>query len=137
MKTKENKAILKQGNLEQKVHVIGYRKDVLNIVASCDAFVLPSIKGESITKSVIEAMVLNVTPVISDIRGNVELVNHSENGLVFPSKNVSAIRDCILQLYTDRDFCKRLGINAHNHIKNRLNHEQAVEKMAQFYLDLV
>lgn len=136
METKENLRIIKNGKLKQKVHLIGFRKDVLNIVASCDAFILPSIKGESITKSVIEAMVLNVTPIISDIRGNVELVNHGENGLIFPSKNISAIRDCILQVYNDRDSCQKMGKQAHQHIKNKLNHEQAVEKMKQFYLEL-
>ena len=47
---------------------------MLNIVSACDAFVLSSLFGESITKSVIEAMSLSKTAVITDIPGNKELL---------------------------------------------------------------
>ena len=58
MKTRENITILKEAGCQDRVHFLGFRKDVLNIVAACDVFVLSSLFGESITKSVIEAMSL-------------------------------------------------------------------------------
>lgn len=110
---------------------------MLRIVAACDAFILPSIKGESITKSVIEAMALGVTPIISDIRGNVELVENEKSGLVFPSKNVSAIAQCIMQAYNHRENNVEMGKNAQNRIKNKLNHSRALRELKVFYDQLV
>jgi glycosyltransferase involved in cell wall biosynthesis len=136
MDSEENLKIINQGNAKEKVHLLGFRKDVLNIVAACDVFTLSSIKGESITKSVIEAMSLGVTPVISDIPGNIELVADNESGLVFPSKNSRALSQAILKLYEDRDLCKRLGQNAKRRIANVLNHEQTLNKTKKLFEEL-
>ena len=54
MKTRENTTILKDAGCQDRVHFLGFRKDVLNIVAASNVFVLSSLFGESITKSVIE-----------------------------------------------------------------------------------
>lgn len=133
MDTKQNLEIIRKGNVETKVHFLGFRPNVLPIVAACDVFVLPSITGESITKSVIEAMSLAVTPVISDIRGNVELVEHGKSGLVFASKNVEAIAHCLLTLNNDREACKNMGYQAQVRIKNELNSKNAIAEVKRLY----
>lgn len=137
METKKNLSLIHDGKLSRKVHLMGYRKDVLRIVSACDAFILPSIKGESITKSVIEAMALQITPIISNIRGNVELVENGESGLIFPSKNIPAITECMMQAYNDPANNTRMGINAQNRIKNELSHSRALLELKEFYDHLV
>ena len=137
MDTPENLAILKKGTKEERVHFTGFRNDVLNIVAASDVFVLPSIKGESITKSVIESMSLGTPAIISDIPGNVELVEDGKSGLVFPSKNSNALSVAILKLYNDRELCNRLGNNARKHIAENLSNIQTIEKTAQLYQQLL
>ncbi len=137
MDTKENLRIIQHGNMKDNVHFLGFRTDVLNIVAACDAFVLPSIKGESITKSVIEAMSLGVTPVISDIPGNIELVADNVSGLVFPSKDSRALSEAILKLYNDRELCRRLGQHAKKRITNELSHEKTLIKTQALFEELV
>jgi glycosyltransferase involved in cell wall biosynthesis len=133
MDTSENLAILQKGKTANRVHFTGFRNDVLNIVAASDVFVLPSIKGESITKSVIESMSLGTPAIISDIPGNIELVEDGVSGLVFPSKNSNALSVAILKLYNDREFCNKLGINARKHIAENLSNTQTIEKTAQLY----
>lgn len=133
MDTKQNLEVIKKGNIGTKVHFLGFRPNVLPIVAACDVFVLPSITGESITKSVIEAMSLAVTPVISDIRGNVELVEDGKSGLVFTSKNVEAIAHCLFTLNNDREACKNMGHQAQTRIKNVLNSKNAIAGMQLLY----
>lgn len=119
-----------------RIHLLGFRKDVLNITASCDVFVLSSIKGESITKSVIEAMSLSVAPLITDIPGNKELVVHEESGIVVPSKNPKALADAMLRLYNNRDFVKKLEENAFHRIQSFLTTERTIEEYDVFYRDL-
>jgi len=137
MDTKQNLAILKRGAYADKVHFLGFRRDVLNVEAACDLFVLPSITGESITKSVIEAMALGVGAIISDIRGNVELVEDGVNGLVFPSKNSRALADAILRVHHDRSLVQQFGEASKRRVAEVLNNEQTVTKTKKLYEDLV
>lgn len=137
MDTKENLAILKKGGMLDRVHFIGFRDNALNIVAACDAFVLSSITGESITKSVIEAMSLGVPPIITDIPGNVELVQHGESGLVTRTKKPSSMADAINRIYEDPIFCKQLGANAKKRVLTHLNTEQTVLKTKEMYENLL
>jgi glycosyltransferase involved in cell wall biosynthesis len=129
--------IIHSGANADRVHLLGFRTNVLNIVKSCDVFVLSSLFGESITKSVIEAMSLEVTPVITDIPGNVELVNHGENGLVVRSKNPGDITKAVMQLYNDRELCRKMGVKSREHIAKNLNTEQTVLKTKQMYEDMM
>ncbi len=137
MDSNEYKSLLKKEGKSDSVHFMGFRKDVLNIVAGCDVFVLPSIYGESITKSVIEAMSLGIAPIISSISGNKELVVDGESGLVFESKNSQELSDCIIKLYKDQSLSKKLGENARKRIKEHLNHEQTIQKVKALYEDLI
>lgn len=137
MQTKQNIEIIKQGDKSDKIHFLGFRKDVLNIVAASDVFVLPSIKGESITKSVIEAMSLGVAPVITDIPGNRELVIDEESGLVVPVRNVEKLSEAMIRLYFNPPFCKYLGINARCRIQNHINDQQTILKTRDLYHELL
>ncbi len=132
----ESMSILKNSPFKDHVHFLGFRKEALSIVKSCDIFLLTSIKGESITKSVIEAMSLGVAPVISDIIGNKELVIHEESGLIVPSKDSKGFATALSRLYKDRALLRKIKTNAPQRITTRLSHEQTVEKYEAFYQSL-
>ena len=136
MDTKENLEILKANENKSKVHFLGFRRDAINITASCDAFVLSSIMGESITKAVVEAMALAVPPIITDIPGNRELAIHNESGLVVPAKNHEHLKDAMVQMYRDVDLRKRLGDGAKKRIENELSYKTTISKMKALYEDL-
>jgi glycosyltransferase involved in cell wall biosynthesis len=133
----ENLKLANSGPNPEKIHFMGFQKDVLNLVAACDVFVLASIFGESITKSVIEAMSLGITPIITDIPGNTELVVNEESGLVVKSRNPVAIKDAVLKLYNDRQMCVEMGENARMRIANHLNYRHTILKVREMYEDLV
>lgn len=132
----ESMNILKGSPFKDHVHFLGFRKEALNIVKSCDIFLLTSIKGESITKSVIEAMSLGLAPVISDIIGNKELVVHEESGLIVASKDSKGFAEALTRLYENRDLLTKIKRNAPQRIATRLSHEQTVDKYEEFYNSL-
>lgn len=132
----ESITILKDSEFKRNVHFLGFRKDALSIVKSCDIFLLTSIKGESITKSVIEAMSLGVAPVISDIIGNKELVIQDESGLIVKSMDSKGFADALTRLYQDRDLLDKIKTNAPQRIATRLGHKQTVDKYESFYQSL-
>ena len=120
-----------------RIHLLGHRSDALNIVAASDVFALASIKGESITRAVQEAMALGVVPVITDIPGNKELVEHRISGLVVPPKDPQALADAFLLLYRDEELHHRLSAGALRHISTTLSHQRTVEGMKALYEELV
>ena len=136
MDTKANLRTIEAGNFSDKVHFFGYRDDVLNLVVASNVFVLPSIYGESITKSVLEAMALGIAPVITDIPGNVELVEHGVSGLVVPRKNPKALADAILKLYQNPEMCRQFGQKSKERIDTVLNSSLTIEKTIQVYREL-
>ena len=133
----ENLDIIKNAKKRDKIHVLGFRDDSLRIVKACDVFVSSSIKGESITKSVIEAMCLGTTPLITDIAGNKELHIKGADKLVVPAKNAKALADGMMFLYNNREQCKKWGKDAQKHIDQNVNHMDTVEKTYKMYMDLV
>ncbi|PID95158.1 MAG: glycosyl transferase family 1 [Bacteroidetes bacterium] len=133
MDNKENRSILNQSPNAHKVHFPGFRDDVLEIVAGSDLFVLPSIKGESITKSVIESMSLETPALITDIPGNRELLEHNVSGVVVRAKNSDDLTHAILALSQDKARCQELGKNAKKYIAKRLNHVRTIQQTAALY----
>jgi glycosyltransferase involved in cell wall biosynthesis len=136
MDSESNMDIIRKWGSEQHVHILGFRKNVLDIVAACDMFALSSIKRESITKAVIEAMSLGVAPVITDIPGNTELVEQGQSGLIVPPKDEKALAEAILQLYHDPSLKQTLGRGARAHIEQRLNTRRTVDEYQDLYTRL-
>lgn len=129
--------IIAQGNKQKQIRILGFRPDVLPIVKSCNSFVLSSIKGESITKSVIEAMSLELAPIITDIPGNVELIEHEQSGLIVKSKDSASLSAAMERLYLNRDLCELYGKNARIRIDSHLNTNQTILKTKKMYEDLL
>ncbi|MEX1000902.1 MAG: glycosyltransferase [Crocinitomicaceae bacterium] len=137
MDNDENLQIIRSGNYQDNIYTPGFHKNALGIVAASDVFVLPSIMGESITKSVIEAMSLEKAPIITDIAGNVELVEDGESGIVVPKKDPQALTDAIFKLYTDRGLCSKMAKQAKKRIETELSTEKTIQKVKSLYEDLL
>lgn len=136
MDTKENLTIIRKGKIEHKIHFTGFQDDPLGLVAGSDAFVLASLFGESITKSVLEAMSLGVAPIITDIPGNRELVVHGENGLVVKAKSPKSLADAIRQLWENRDLCHTFGKASQKRITTHLHTDLTIARYAVLFREL-
>ncbi|MCR5092901.1 MAG: glycosyltransferase [Lachnospiraceae bacterium] len=75
----EMKEWIIQRNLDNKIHMIGYRSDAAEIVGALDVY-LSTALFEGLPYSMIEAMRAGVPIVASDVVGNQELVRDGENG---------------------------------------------------------
>lgn len=118
------------------IHLSGYRKDVLEIVAACDTTVLPAVKREGLPKTVIESMALGVTPIVTDTGGSAELVRHGECGLVVPPGDPKALARAILELYKNPDVNRRMGAAARQRLATHFPLEASVAAHLRLYSDL-
>ncbi|HEY0741462.1 MAG TPA: glycosyltransferase family 4 protein [Chryseosolibacter sp.] len=136
MGTPEFKKLIEESPMRDRIHLLGHRKDILEVVKSADAFVLASIKGEAITKAVIEAMSLEVCPLITDIPGNVGLVENGVSGLVVPSKTPEALAEKMLFLSKNPHIAKQYGKAARVHIMKNFNTKDTAKKYDHLYQEL-
>ena len=129
--------LIEESPMRNRIHVTGWRKDVLSILASCDVFVLPSIGGEATTKSVIEAMSMGVAPIITDIYGNKGLLVHQESGLVVPPHDAQALADAIYFYYTHPELSHTHGDAAKLHIAKEFHIDRTVQETKALFQSLM
>lgn len=70
--------------VEEQVHLLGYRTDIIELNRSADAFCFPSVR-EGLSVSLMEAMACGCACVVSKIRGNVDLIDETGGRLFEPS----------------------------------------------------
>ncbi len=121
-----------------KVHFTGLRKDAAALMAGVDVYVLPSVKNkEGLPKTVIEAMVQGVPPVVTRAGGSPELVVDQESGIIIPSGDPQAISTAVLRLKNNAAERVQMGQKARERIAAEFKCEKTVEKTMAVYRELV
>ncbi|MHA6481488.1 glycosyltransferase family 4 protein [Paenibacillus sp. strain BS8-2] len=94
-------------NVQEQVHLLGYRNDINEIIQIADVFVFPSYR-EGLSVALMEAMAAKLPIICSKIRGNVDLVSNGEGGLLIEPNNIKGFKDAILSLYSNSEFKNRM-----------------------------
>lgn len=96
-------------NLSDRFHLLGFRKDILNVMASYDLLVLPSVTREASSTVLKQAASLGKPVVATDVGGTREVVAAGETGLIVPPGDVPALADAVLTLLRDPARAKTMG----------------------------
>lgn len=100
-----------------RLHLLGYRSDIAEIIAASDAFVFPSLQ-EGLPVAVMEAMACGLPVVASKIRGiDPDLIVDHESGLVLPETTPENIGHAVKELMSDPELGKWLAATAVNSIQ--------------------
>ncbi|HLO58104.1 MAG TPA: glycosyltransferase family 4 protein [Bacteroidales bacterium] len=131
-----NLEIIKSSPFKQNIHLLGFRKDVYELIAACDIYVQPSL-SESLCRSVMEAMCLGVPCVVSDAGGLVELIEDNKSGLVVKKGNARGITTAVESLVHNADLRKRFADEALKRMQNIFSVQNMVLNTVQFYKSIV
>jgi glycosyltransferase involved in cell wall biosynthesis len=85
--------------------------DTLATIADADVLVLNS-SYEGLSHLLIEAQMLKVPVVATNVGGNPELITHEENGLLVPPYDTGELTRAIKRMIEDREFAERLAAHA-------------------------
>lgn len=97
-----------QKQLGPRLVAVGYRADVADLLGAMDVFCLPSYR-EGMPRSIIEAMMMALPVVATNIRGSREEVVADETGFLVPVRNSAALIEALGRLITDPDLSRRMG----------------------------
>ena len=81
--------------------------------------------------ALLEAMACGVTPVVSDVGGNTEVVDDGDNGLIVPPKNAKRLAEKIEWCMSNPGELARMGTNA---VKT-INEKFSIERTAHEYIE--
>ncbi len=73
--------LAKEKGLESRCHFLGYRKDIKELLYASDAFIMAS-KREGLPRSTMEAMAAGLPCIVSNIRGNKDLIENGKGGFL-------------------------------------------------------
>ena len=131
MDTPYHTRLMRQSPLHENFHLMGFKKDVLKYLGACDALVLSSIRGEGLSKVIIEAMSTGVPVIATHIGGNPELVIHEQTGLLVPPRSSKSIAEAIISLKKNKHMEEKLAENARNHISSKFHINPTVKLINQ------
>lgn len=80
LKERLSKYVL-DNNLRENIHFLGYRDDVKELMKISDIFIMSSFR-EGLSRSIMEAMASGLPCIVSDIRGNRDLIKNEKGGFL-------------------------------------------------------
>ncbi len=122
--------------IEDRVHFLGHRTDVPEIMPHFDLLLLAS-SYEGLPNSVMEAMAAGVPVVATDIPGNRDLVVENVTGYLVPPGDRGAFAKCAQQILDDKELAQRLGAGGKQRIAEHFTIEKMVASHAELYRGLL
>jgi len=117
-----------------RVHFLGWRDDIDEIMPIFDILVLPSL-NEGMGRVLVEAMAAGKPIVASNVGGIPDLVQHGINGLLVPPGDEKALAAGIKQIIASPDKAESMGRQGRG-LCNRFSLEAMIEKIDGLYQDL-
>ncbi|MFJ3458069.1 glycosyltransferase [Scandinavium goeteborgense] len=93
----------------------GFRNNPFDYLSTFDAFVLAS-SSEGLPRVVLEAMLLGIPVIGSNVTGTAELIDHQRTGLLFSWSDSKTLAGHLSRVWQDAELRQTLANNAHQHV---------------------
>ena len=126
---------IKKNNLENNIKLLGYRRDIPQLMKISNIAVSTS-RREGLPVNVIESMISGLPDIVTNCRGNRELIKNGENGYIVELDNINDLKKNILELYENSELRLKMGKKSVNIVKPYLleNVINELEKVYEKYL---
>lgn len=121
--------------MQNDIHFLGYRKDISNLMIMSDIAVSSS-RREGLPVNVMEAMATGLPLVVSDVRGNHDLVLNGGNGYVVGIDDIEMFTSSIESLYKSQKLRNKFGEKSLELIKT-YSIENIMKEMGKIYKEYI
>jgi glycosyltransferase involved in cell wall biosynthesis len=128
---------IKEYNLEEKVIIIPFQKDITKFWNSIDIAVVPSTEPEPFGMVVIEAMLAKKPVVASNHGGPTEIVIDNETGFLFESSNEILLANAILKLVDNPNLRNSFGEKGYQRVLNTFSLESHVNHFEKIFYEML
>jgi glycosyltransferase involved in cell wall biosynthesis len=116
------------------VRFLGWRKNVLELMAAADIVVQPTLH-EAFSQVMIESMSMGRPLIMSEVSGVEDVIEHGRSGLIVPPRDSGALVQAILAL-AEPATAARIGAAAAARVRTLLAVEQIVPRFEAVYRDV-
>ncbi|WP_413717418.1 glycosyltransferase [Silicimonas sp. MF1-12-2] len=121
-------------SLQERVHLLGFRTDIPEILAASDIFVLPTLR-EAFPTVILEAMASGLPVVASNVGGVPDIVDR-DTGILVPTGTPKTLADAICTLLEDTSLRTTLSGNARRKAVTEFSIETQVDRLQALYSEL-
>jgi glycosyltransferase involved in cell wall biosynthesis len=125
-----------ENGIADRVHFLGMRSDVPDILAAMDVFVFSSLH-EGLPVAVSEAMLAGVPMIVSDIEPLLEATANGEFAEVFPVRDVEVLTEKILKLLGNEGLRTDLAKRALKHAEENFSIQAHMRELKKLYETLL
>jgi len=104
----EIQRFVREKGLNGRVILTGEREDIPEILTASDIFVLAT-NWEGLPRSIIEAMMVGLPVVATEVGGVPELVENEVTGFLIPPRDPDALAEVLQRLIADSELRRRMG----------------------------
>jgi L-malate glycosyltransferase len=132
MKSEVIRKLILSSPFKDRIHIMGFRPDVYELIAACDIYIQPSL-SESLSRSVMEAMSMGVPCIVSDVGGLAELVEDNKSGLLVEKGDPFAIARAIERMADHPELRKQFAEEGLTRMKEIFSVENMVTQTRMLY----
>jgi glycosyltransferase involved in cell wall biosynthesis len=111
-------AHIMHSGLGNRIHLLGTRRDVPNVLAGLDIFCLAT-RQEAMGTAFLEAAASGLPVIGTDVGGVAEMMRPGETGLLVPLDDSQALQNALIQLIDSSELRKKMGQAGYE----RIHHE--------------
>ena len=111
------------------------KEEIPGLLLSFKIFIFPTL-WEGLSTALMEAMVMGLPIIASDIDENKELIIHKKNGILIPIKNSEAMKEAVTALLSDEQLRISIGKQAQTDSK-KFYGNQRTQMTINLYTQLI
>jgi glycosyltransferase involved in cell wall biosynthesis len=127
---------VEQDGLSEHVHFLGFRKDIHNVMAAFDIFVLSSL-WEGLPRVLVQAAALQKPILTFHVEGASEIVDSGVNGYIVPLKDVDQLTARLNDMLKNMHATRKMGEHSRTKINNDWDKDVMVAQITSLYEELL
>lgn len=129
-------ALTDELGLTERVRFEGLIEDVESFLHDLDIFVLPSVFGEGLPMTILEAMGSGIPTIASDVAGVCEVIDHEKNGLLVPPKDPVALANALRGMISSPEKRLKFAKRGLETVQERFSFTRVARDIERLYRDV-
>lgn len=127
------KAMVAEKGLSARIKFLGFRKDVHNLMSAVDIVAHTSIEPEPFGRVVVEGMAQR-RPVVATRGGGVgEIIDHTENGLLYKPGDSAALAKALRSIIDDPALASRMADEGHRKVTSHFSIQRSFDDLDRVF----